>query len=281
MAKERQVTHIIGLGDLTYGRFNTLEYREAVEELLIEQNQITNGNRWEIKGNHDEASYGKTEYEYYISRGLIRGSQHLRIGNVNINMVDFGKVETTDVVLGGEDEINLILAHGYFLFQNNRMPAYGEPFMLDNFEKWYGVDYIVCGHIHHEHMLEGAITNSAGNTHPCVLHYLPCLSRPAYIEGMTPEIGTVVMLTIYDNNVMKYETIDITLLPIEESFNLALREKKKQHQEYVHVDINDIVKQLATHKRVVGNPEDIIMSKTDAPEKYRLKAIQLLQSAGK
>lgn len=50
---ENEITHWIGLGDLTYGRFNSLEYRDMVEEELNRQNKILNGNRWIIKGNHE------------------------------------------------------------------------------------------------------------------------------------------------------------------------------------------------------------------------------------
>ena len=281
MAKELGATHYIGLGDFTYGRFHSLEYREEVEKILQEQYEITNGNRWEIKGNHDEASYGKTEYEYYKGRGMIRGSEYIKIGNVNINMVDYGKYNETNVVLGGEDEINVILTHGYFVFNNTQMPAYGDPIYLDNFEEWCGVDYIICGHIHQEHIFDGYISNSEGKSHPCVVHYLPCLSRPAYLGELTPEVGRVVLLTIYDNGTMKYDMIDVPLLPIEQSFNLALKEKKKKHSEYVHVDVSDVVKQLASHQRTIGNPEDIIMAKADIPEKYRIKAVDLLKNATK
>lgn len=279
--EERQATHSVELGDFSYGRFHTLDYRLKVEEQLNRHLKLVNGNRWEIKGNHDQASYGTTEFEYYLSRGMFRGSEYIKIGNVNINMVDFGKYNETDVVLGGDDEINVILTHGYFTFENSKMPAYGDPIILDNFEKWYGADYIICGHIHQEHMLEGAIKNSNGDSHECVVHYLPCLTRPSFLEDGNPTIGTVVMLTIYDDNTMLYETIDVPLLPLEQSFNLALREKKKAHKEHVHVDVSDVVNQLASHKRVVGNPEDIIMAKEDIPEKYRLKAVKLLMNANK
>ena len=279
IATEREADYIIGTGDLTYGRFHTLEYRGQVEDILKRQYNLTNGKRYEIKGNHDEASYGKTEYEYYLDRGLFKGSTYIKIGNVNINMVDFGCRNKTDVILGGEDEINVIITHGFFAFEGSDMPFYGEPILLDEFEKWYGVDYIICGHIHQEHMIQGAIKNSKGEYHECVVHYLPCLSRPSYHEGANPDVGTVVMLTVYDDNTMLYETIDVPLLPLEQSFNIAVKEKKKEHLESVRVDVSEVVNQLASHKRMIGNPEDIIMSKSDIPEKYRLKAVNLLRNA--
>jgi predicted phosphodiesterase len=279
LAEKNKVDCLIGTGDLTYGRFHTLEYRNKVEQLLQRQFELTHGHRYEIKGNHDKASYGMTEYEYYLNRGMFKGSTYMKIGNVNINMVDYEDYEDADVVLGGEDEINVIITHGYFCFEDSNMSVYGVPVMLDNFDKWYGVDYIICGHIHQEHMIQGTIKNSDGEFHDCVVHYLPCLSRPSYHEGSNPEVGTVVQLTIYSDNTMQYDLIDVPLLPLEQSFNLAMKEKRKEHAESIKVDVSDVVNQLASHKRMVGNPEDIIMSKTDLPEKYRVKAVKLLKDA--
>lgn len=83
-AQEIGATHIIGLGDFTFSRFHTLEYRSKVEDELEKQYKLTNGNRFELKGNHDVAGYGMTEYEYYVEKGLLRPSTNLQIGNVNI-----------------------------------------------------------------------------------------------------------------------------------------------------------------------------------------------------
>lgn len=281
IAEQHGATHSIDLGDFSYGRFHTLEYRMKVEDELKRQLDYFKGNKWGIKGNHDSASYGKTEFEYYLSRKLFKGSEYIKIGNVNINMVDFDKYDETEVILGGEDEINVIVTHGYFKFSDSNLPPYGDPIILDNYEKWYGADYIICGHIHEEHLLEGAIHKEDGSFHECVLHYLPSLPRPSYLGDATPTMGTVVILTVYANNTMLYETIDVPLLPMEQSFNLALKDKQKEHRELVHVDVTDVVNSLANHQRVIGDPEVIIMSKEDIPEKYRLKAIELLKNASK
>ena len=45
------------------------------------------------------------------------------------------------------------------------------------------------------------------------------------------------------------------------------------------VDITDIVKQLDAHDRNVGNPEDIINAMIGIDDKYKNKAISLLQNA--
>ena len=75
--KERQATHLIGLGD-SYGRFNTLEYRLAVEKELIEQYNFVKGNRFELKEPW-YAGYGMTEYQYYIEKVYLRGSTNFKV----------------------------------------------------------------------------------------------------------------------------------------------------------------------------------------------------------
>lgn len=93
-AEDNGVTHIIGLGDFTYYRFHTLEYRKKVEEQLERQFRLTHGNRYQLKGNHDEASYGMTEYEYYIAKGLLKPAETINISNIlNINMLNYGDMD--------------------------------------------------------------------------------------------------------------------------------------------------------------------------------------------
>ena len=67
--------------------------------------------------------------------------------------------------------------------------------------------------------------------------------------------------------------------PIEETFNVEAKaiEKERKEEKRNRVDISDVVKRLDEHERNVGNPEDIIMALADVPEKYKRKAIDLLQ----
>ena len=73
--EKHNISCLIGTGDFTFGRFHSLEYRKAVEDELEKQFKLTNGNRYELKGNHDSATYGMTEYEYYTYKGLLKKSE--------------------------------------------------------------------------------------------------------------------------------------------------------------------------------------------------------------
>lgn len=276
--KDNQITHWIGLGDLTYGRFTSLEYRDMVEEEFKRQNEILNGNRWILKGNHDSASYGMTEYEYFLKKGYFKGSQLLQIGSLNINMVDYGKYNTTPVLVE-DNKQNILLTHGYFAFKGGKYD-FGEPVLLDNMTQWFGIPFMICGHIHSRTLLKGFI-NKDGQATTTQVHYLPCLSRPSYLMSGNPEKGQVVIITVYENR-MLYDEIHLDLLPLEESFNLErIKEMqlKKEALEHNHVNLSDIVNKLATYDYSYANPEDIIMSQTQFSLEVRQKACELLKQA--
>lgn len=277
VAKELKATHIIGLGDFTFSRFHTLEYRSKVEAELEEQYKITNGERYEVKGNHDTASYGMTEYEYYTEKGLIKTSTNLHLGNTNIAMVDSGLSDSWKILPVETAKTNIVLAHDYFKFSDTRLADYGTAIELDNKEDWFGVDYLICGHIHKRELFQGKVIKGT-EAHNLVVHYLGCMSRPQYREGHMDTQGCLVCLNIYENEDIRYDIIEVPLWDLNKSFNLSFREDKASStKEKPKVDISDIVKQLNTHERNVGNPEDIISAMQGVDERYKKKAIDLLK----
>lgn len=280
ITRERNVTHLVGTGDFTYGRFHTLEYRLEIEKELVEQYNLTNGNRYEIEGNHDKAGYGMTEYQYYLEKGYLKPSENLRLGNVNISMIDYGKEHTAEILEPGkENELNVIIAHNFFKFNDTNLANYGKAIALEEMPRWFGVDYLIVGHIHNQIAFEGLMVNDQNQGHRMMVHYPGCMMRPSYREGHMEDVGTIILLTIYDNGDMKYETIDIPLWDLDKSFNLDKKaiEKQKKEEKEARVDITDIVNELAGHERNVGNPEDIIKALEGFDVRYKDKAIELLK----
>lgn len=280
LAEDNDVTHIIGLGDFSFDRFKTLEYRYEVEELLKRQYKQTNGNRYELKGNHDKATYGMTEYEYYIAQGLLKPSCNLQIGLLNISMIDYSKqYDFSKIITPDSNKFNLVLAHDFFKFKDSLMANYGEAIILDDTRLLYGVDMLISGHVHNWGTFGGKVTSWDGsNSRDMMLRYLGCMNRPSYREGHMQDVGKVNIVEIYEDGSMKINEIDIPLMSIEEAFNLEKLEKVKQHRENTHIDISDVVKSLENHERNIGEPEDIIKTMT-VDQKYKDKAIELLELA--
>lgn len=283
--EQYQCTHYIGLGDLSTGRFNTLEYRMAVETELRKQMELTQGRRWELKGNHDKATYGMTEYEYYVATGLIRPSENLRIGQVNISMVDHGMefVKGADSGLAGNiltpsDEcLNVVFAHNFFVNEGYAGLQYGKAIDLEKMHDWFGVDYLISGHIHEPYTLSGHINSLDGTrSNQVVLQYPGCMARPAFRKSGLPTQCQMVILTIYDDGNMEYNSIDIDLWPVEKSFNLEKREQDEEIEEVKHVDVSDIVTKMASYTNTLGSPEDVIRNMPGVDDRYKQEALRLL-----
>lgn len=277
--------YCICTGDFTYGRFNTLEYRLSVEKVLQRINSITNNNHYMIKGNHDSASYGMTEYEYYVNKGVFKSSSNLDIGNCHITMVDYHKhLEVEPNISFNPGSVNFILAHDYYKFSSTRMPDYGKPIVLDQFDRWFGADYLICGHVHKQHIFKGSIVKEIDGLqrgHEVIVNYTGSLSRPSYIEGGMDLVGTVGLIKIHkDNGEITYSIVDVELLPLEESFNIEQKEVERQEkiEKENRVDISDIIERLSTHERNIGDPEHIILSLEGVDERYKAKAIELLKN---
>ena len=283
-AKSIGATHIIGLGDFSYGRFNTLEYRMEVEKQLEEQYVYTHGNRYELKGNHDKASYGMTEYEYYIQKGLLKPSCNLVLGRANISMVDFGEHRKHTIIPPDSNMHNIVCMHDFFRFRDTQIPDYGKAVYLDEFEPWYGVDTIIGGHIHNYSQFEGNIADMVQHKSNRVLvTYLGCPCRPSYREGHMQDYGVYAVITTgTDSNgeqQVEENLYTFQLWDLEESFNLADKADTEALRAMKHVDVSDIVKQLDSHERVAGDPEQVVMGMLDIDARYREKAIDYLKRA--
>lgn len=293
LLEQFQCTHMIGTGDLSYGRITSLEYRKEINKQLARQKELTHGNRWEVKGNHDSSTAGMTEYEYYVSEGLIRPSENLQIGPLNISMVDSGALKginkpgipigqriSTQIIPPDPNRINLVVAHDYIMAKDVNVPPMGDYYSLESITEWYGIDYLICGHIHIPMVFRGSILSQSGaESHEVLVQYPGCLPRPNYMGERTPSKCQVVIITVFDDDTIEYASHDIDLWPLEQSYDLARMKKEAEVKELKHVDVSDVVERLANHTNTIGNPEDKIMAMCDIPEEYRAKAIELLKQA--
>jgi len=274
------VTHLIGLGDFSYGRFHSLEYRNAVMEELIKQNRFTKNQYYQIKGNHDVAGYGDTERDFCIKWGFMKPSENLTIGPLHLTMVDYQAHNTTPVNFGtAPSDVNVILAHDFLKFQNTALPKYGNPLILDDFERWYGAHYIISGHIHNQHVFAGNMRCMGHPDRQVIVQYPGAMSRPSYIRGHMDLSGKLVYLTVSSKGEFQYQIIDVALPPLEEVFNTVAQEEKylKKLEQENRIDISDIIASMDAHERNIGNPEDIIAA-MEVDARYKAKAIDYLKA---
>lgn len=280
--EELNVTHLIGLGDFTYGRFHTLEYRKSVEEELEKQYSLVKGNKWELRGNHDSASYGMTEYEYYAEKGLFNTAENMDLDTLHITMLNFGETDKVKPNIHLDSgHTNIILAHDFYKFKDTAIANYGKAIELERLaDDWYGADYLISGHIHEYHAFSG-IYASKGYGRTVGVVYPGCMSRPSYMGEDTTDKGRMVLVDISETGEAKVRLLTVDLIPVEQAFIVEEKEKQavKVAEKQARVDISDIVTALANHEREIGDPMVMIEVMEGIPDKYKQKAIALLKQS--
>lgn len=265
---------IVGLGDLTFGRFNSIEYRLEVEEQLRRISDV--GTHVMLKGNHDERTDGMTEYDYYLIRNAFLPAQEITINGFLIQMFNWGEP------ISIKDETSIVMVHDYVRYTDTKLPMYGNKYInLDNINIPNSLEYIIAGHIHGQHMFGRGQFNEKP-----IVHYMGCNARPSYIHGNMQEKGQVVLVTFENKELgdsetkITYEIIDIPLLSLDESFNLdEIASKDFAKMEKANrVDLSGIVEELNNHERVSGDPDMIVDSLT-VDDKYKNKAKEYLSKA--
>lgn len=266
---------IAGAGDLTYGRFSDLNYRLKVEEQFERQLTLTEGRRYEIKGNHDTMTTGLSEYEFYEQKGMFSKPEYVDFGCVRMHLVSYGK-ETMKLDIA-KDKSNFVFAHNYFKYSNSVMPNYGEGIELDGFETWKDVDMIIAGHIHEIHKLGGYIITGEDRKEIPVF-YLGCPNRPSYMKSGLDEVGNYLIIDGSGDD-PKLEVVEFELPSIEDTFNIAKINELAEEAKRNRADVSDMVENLVKHKRNVADPEVIIDSLNVYSRESRKLAKELYREA--
>ena len=286
IVEKREADYAVCCGDLELGRIGSLEYRLKLESLFNRVNKITDNKHYCVKGNHDSASYGMTEYEYYEQKGMFHHEDAFDVGRVHFSLIDYSKDFSNERnnkinIQMGDNDVNIVVDHNYLKFKDTKLPNFGTALEIDDVENLYGADIIICGHIHKIMTFGGRITKD-GVSREVSVTYPGCPTRPSYSSELDTK-GRVLIFDIFSDGRVNYDVEEFDLPSIEESFNLIKYEEaaEKKEEKENRLDITDIVKTLNEHERVVGNPEDIIMGLVEVPEIYRNKAVELLHIANK
>lgn len=264
---------LIGLGDFTYGRFHDLDYRLAIEEELTKQNELTNGNRYELKGNHDKLTSGTSEWEFYVKKGLLKNVPYIDTPCARLHLVNFGE-EFNELAIDHSKK-NIVFGHNYFKYKSTLLPNYGEAIILDDFKTWQYVDLIITGHIHDIITCKGYIIGDGPNQKEIPVLYLGCPNRPSYKKQDLDTQGKFLILDCSGEQISIQELL-FDLPPIEDVFLLGdIPDSKNEPL----VDVSDIVRDLVAHERVMNDPEQIIDILTDFTPEAKQRAKELYREA--
>jgi len=228
-AEQLNVDAIVGLGDLSYGNFSNLKYRDIVEDLLDRQFKQTKGNRYELRGNHDITGAGYSEYDFYTSRGKIKTATQIVGEKVVVDMLEYGDpakyTESGGLTIDQDkSKRHVVLCHDFLQFRDSKLGGYGDPYIIEELSGFKGADWIICGHIHE--MLSDKGMVKGGNE--CSLFYPGAMTRPITKGDIMEKAAIVVIDTdLAENYVSIYE---VDLLPIDVTYDLQRVAKAKASQ---------------------------------------------------
>lgn len=284
LVETEDIDYYINTGDFTMNKEFSLQYRATVDDILKERKELVEGRGGKliyIRGNHDISTKSMTEYDYYANRGVF-------IPAIKEPFIDF-KNDNGDVMLHLElrdynnytpiqnyGKTNILCTHGYFLFdhviEGDDMAKYGEPISLTSKTEWEGLNYILAGHIHTEHIIKGLIGQKA-----CTVHYLPCLSRPSLIkkELENPILeGSIDLIKVYDDNV-DIERVPIEFLDNKVCFNLERLQRDQDKLETMMLSderkqaLKSMAEELQSYEHRETDPIKQVMNLANAQEKHK------------
>lgn len=279
-AEALNVDAIVGLGDLSYGNFNNLKFREVVEKLLDRQEKQTQGRRYELRGNHDITGSGYSEYDFYTSRSKLKPATQLVGDNVVIDMLEYGDPATYTAEGGvcidqDKTKRHVVLFHDFLRFRDSKILGYGDAYIIEELVGLNGVDWLIGGHIHD--MLSDKGMAKGGKD--CALFYPGSMPRPV-TKGDAMEKAAIVVIDtdVAEDYVSIYE---VDLLPLEVSYDLQRVEKakvdkaRKQALIVAAGELRDAVRSIAPDGARL-TAYDIINDNKQVSIEVRDKALQYL-----
>lgn len=149
--KKNNVTHLFLTGDLI-GRTTekNLQSRDSLMyfmKVLQVWNELTNGNVYSIRGNHD-FSEKLTDFEMFVTLGLIKTADYVDVGAIRFHLIDYGDHERSITV--DDSKYNVAIMHTNLQIEGVTTWFIGgkDGVELSSLENLYGVDLVVAGHIH-------------------------------------------------------------------------------------------------------------------------------------
>lgn len=218
--KNRKVTHIFFTGDLI-GRTTekNLQSRDSLMffmKYLQLLNTLTNGNVYSVEGNHDK-SQKLTDFTMFVSLGLVKKANFVDVGGVRFHLVDYG--EQTRPIDVDPEKYNVAITHTDLRIEGLTTWYRGgnDWVELSSLENFYGVDFVVGGHIHNP---SPGVVETSIKDKSIKLFYPGNATRPRYEKDLWDECYSLLFPTD-DAGDVSVDIIRHKLKPVEEVFQLV------------------------------------------------------------
>lgn len=223
--KEQEITHLFCLGDwvgigLSEKNLRKRETLLVVMKTLQEWNKLTKGHVYSLRGNHDIGST-LTDYDLFLSLGLIKSKHQLDIGSTRFHFFDYG--EENRKINISEDKYNIGLFHANLLIEGiTTWYRGGVGVELSTLDNLYGMSMAIAGHIHNPSpkMVATSIRDS-----DITLFYPGCMTRPKFEPNLWDE--AYAMYYKIDDMATIADIVTFKLKPVSEIFTSTFDDKKE------------------------------------------------------
>ncbi|MNL91162.1 3',5'-cyclic adenosine monophosphate phosphodiesterase CpdA [compost metagenome] len=148
--EQNEITHLILTGDLIGVNEKNFKYRDtllALMKILQHWNKLTNNNVYSVRGNHDSAAK-LTDFDVCLSLDLIKNVAYFDAGWSRYHLINYGEEgRKLDI---DDDKHNVAVVHNNIQVEGETNWFVGgkSEITLSSMDNWYGVDFVVAGHIH-------------------------------------------------------------------------------------------------------------------------------------
>jgi predicted phosphodiesterase len=207
--KKNKVTHLFLTGDLI-GRTTekNLQSRDTLMyfiKVLQVWNDLTNGNVYSARGNHDYAE-NLTDFEFFVTIGVIKTANFVDVGAARIHLIDFADHNRALDI--DEDKYNVAIMHTNLQIEGITTWFVGgnDGVELSSLENLYGVELVIAGHIHNPSIR--TVTTSIRDK-DISLFYPGCGTRPRYEPNIWNKCYGVMLTTDEDDVQLGQITFDL------------------------------------------------------------------------
>lgn len=231
LIRDNNITHVFLLGDLI-GRTTerNLQSRGTLMYMMVvlqTWNALTNNQVYSVRGNHDYSTH-LTDFEMFVSLGLVRNPSHVDVGSVRFHLVNYGEQERSLDI--HPEFYNVALTHTelHVAGMTPWILRSKEAVDIETLDNFYGIDFIIGGHIH---IPSPKVVSTYIKDREISLVYPGCKLFTAYERN--PWTSTYAIYFDTDENDVKMGQFEFKIRPHDELFNPRKSSNEEEEEDDV------------------------------------------------
>lgn len=292
--KKGKASAVIFLGDIIGVNERNIRDRQFLMRLFLffkTLNDLTDGNVYAVKGNHDKGDF--SDFDFFLGISMIKNPNYLdyygclkkdykgsKTDNLEVrfHFVNYGEEsrELSMVVDGGYS--NVVLGHADYLIDGvTNWYQHKGGVSLARLSNFAGVDLVVSGHIHNPS--EEILTTTIKGEYPIGLFYTgsPARTSERYNDCWYLKFEFDGESTKYDAELFGLEPADVVFYPKEDILNGVDSDEKDLSRE--SESLTNIVREIMEGRMTNGDLFAQVRAVPGANEEVKNIACSYLQRA--